>query len=388
LIGLDVKSPARLALALALVLASCGSGDAPPTPAPSRDLGSGPTVFALLADHRLVAVAPRAPAVGGEVRLPGTGTSTEVAAHVVAIDPQRRLLRVLGDHDSVTTVDTRTLTVLGTWTLPAGIAYRALAVGSVSGDVFAFGDRAEDGGHSPWLTRLSADGTVKGTGRLRPAAAHDWAIYAAAIAADERYAVVSYHGADTTGADVVRLDGPTPQDCAAPGTNAASAPGPAAPTSTDATGCIAEIHGAVIVSSGRVWGTTGDGAVLVNVDPVSLQPRRLDPALPGNHLMEFAVDPAGPVYAIGSCLYSGGLSRLDLGATQARVLAPPMSLPQRPDLCGERIAVGPAGLLAITRGPETSGSSRPVGILLVDGATGHVRATVPTEVAPIDVAVS
>jgi hypothetical protein len=136
-----------------------------------------------------------------------------------------------------------------------------------------------------------------------------------------------------------------------------------------------------------VWGTTGDGAVLVSVDPVSLQPRRVDPALPGNHLMEFAVDPAGPVYALGSCLYSGGLSRLDPGTTQARVLATPAPLPQRPELCGERIAVGPAGLLAITRGPSVSGSSTPVGIAFVDGATGQVRATVPTKIAPIDVVV-
>lgn len=330
-------------------------------------------MFAVLADRRLVAVSPGSAVAGGEVRLPGTGTSTEVAAHVVALDPGRRLLRVLVDHETVVSVDARTLAVRDSWTLPAGTAYRTLAVGPVSGDVFAFGDRAEDGGHSPWLVRLSADGTVRGSWRLRPAAAHDWTPYAAAIAADERYAVVSYHGANTTGADVVRLDGPVPQDCTSP--------------RTAVTGCIAEIHGAVIVSTGRVWGTTGDGAVLVSVDPVSLQPRRLDPALPGNHLMEFAVDPAGPVYALGSCLYSGGLSRLDPGAARAHVLAPPMSLPQRPDLCGERIAVGPAGLLAITRGPSISGSSGPSGIVFVDGATGQVRATAPTPVAPIDVVV-
>jgi hypothetical protein len=363
LIGLNVK---RLAIALAFVLASCGSSGSPSRPAPSRDLGTGPTVFALLADRRLLAVSPVTAAVGGELRLPGAGA--DASAHVVAIDPARRLLRVLlpgsEDRGTVATVDARTLAVRATWTLPVGIRHRTLVVGPVSGDVFAFGDRDEDGGQSPWLTRISADGTARGSWRLRPSSAHNWAPYAAAVAADERYAVVSYHGSDTTGADIVRLDGQVPQGCAA--STVANA------------GCIAEIHGAVSANAGRVLGTTGDGTVLVSVDPFGRQPRRLNPGLPGNHLMEFAVDPAGPVYAVGSCLYSGGLSRLDAGAVDALVLAVPMPAPQRPDLCGERIAVGPAGLVAITWRRS---------IVFVDGATGHVRATVPAPVAPVDIVV-
>lgn len=352
--GLNVKS---LAIALTLALASCGGGP------PPRELGAGPIVFALLADRRLVAVSPAMAAVVGEVRLPGAGT--DAAAHVVAFDARRRLLHVLlpgsGEPDTVTSVDARTLAVRDTWTLPAGIRYRTLVVGPLSGEVFAFGDRADDGGRSPWLS------TGKGNWRLRPSAAHTWTPYAAAVAADERLAVVSYHGPDTTGADLVRLDGPEPQGCATAG--------------VASTGCVADIHGAVSVDAGRVWGTTGDGGVLVSVDPATRQPRRLNPGLPGNHLMEFAVDPAGPVYAVGSCLYSGGLSRLDPGATDAHVLAPPEPLPDRPDLCGERIAVGPAGLVAITRGRSIAG------IVLVDGATGQVRATVPTSAEPIDVAI-
>ncbi len=324
-------------------------------------------MYALLADRRLLAVSPATASVAGEVRLPGT--ADDAPAHVVAFDPRGRLLFVLL-RDVVAAVDARTLAVRATWTLPAGVQYRTIAVGPAGGDVFAFGDRDEDGGRSPWLTRLDASGAVKGTWRLRRSEARTWTPYAAAVAADEGYAVVSYHGPDTTGADIVRLDDPARPGCAASGS-----------------GCIAEIHGTVEVSNDRVWGTTGDGAVIVSVDPAGLERRRFDPGLPGNHLMEFAVDPAGPVYALGSCLYSGGLSRLDPGAETAKVLAPPATLPQRPGLCGERIAAGPAALVAIARGPSLGRPRPPVGLIFVEGTTGHVRATVPTPVTPVDVVV-
>lgn len=369
--------------AVALVLTACVSSatpPTPPTPAVSHNLGTGPAVFALLADGRLLVASPVDAAISREVRLARSarGAGEPDFAHVLALDARRRVLHVLldvaGAGGVVVTVDARTLVVRGTWALPAGIRHRSLAVGPASGAILVFGDRAEAGGRSPWLTRLSVAGAVVGSWRLRPADGRDWRPYAAAVSADERFSVVSYHGERTTGADIVGLDGPERRPCRQPVPAGA--------------GCLAEVHGSVAVSGGRVLATTGDGGFLVSVDPVRLDHRRLDVGLSGNHLMEFAVDPAGSVHALGSCRYAGGLSRLRADGSAPHVLSVPSPAPQRPHLCGERLSAGPAGLVAIARGPVSAGSSSlPAGIDLLDGDTGRVIGTVSTPAAVVDVVV-
>jgi hypothetical protein len=197
------------------VLASCGSAP-PPLPSPS--------VFAFLADGRLVAIDPSHPAIDREVRL--TATDDDAAVHLLALDPGRHRLALLSP-STVTIVDARTLVPRAARPLPDGLRYRTLAVEPATGDVLAFGDRAEDGGRSPWLTRVTADGAVAGSWRLRPSGGRTWAPYAAA--AGDGLAVVSYHGPDTTGADVVRLDDPGRPRCPPSG----------------GLGCLPEVHGAV-----------------------------------------------------------------------------------------------------------------------------------------------
>jgi hypothetical protein len=100
--------------------------------------------------------------------------------------------------------------------------------------------------------------------------------------------------------------------------------------------------------------------------------------------MEISVDPDGVVFALGSCGYSGGLSRLD---PAPHVLAASAPLPARPAVCGERIAAGAGGLVAVARGPGLDDAGPPPGIVLIDGRTGLVRATVGTPSVPVDVVV-
>lgn len=87
------------------------------------------------------------------------------------------------------------------------------------------------------------------------------------------------------------------------------------------------------------------------------------------------------LFAVGSCLYSGGLSRVAVTGGAARVLAAPRPGPGAScgDVCGERIAVTPdGGLIALVADRK---------LRLVDGQTGAVRRVVDLPAAAVDVLV-
>jgi hypothetical protein len=195
--------------------------------------------------------------------------------------------------------------------LDRAITCRSLALSPRTGRIFLFGNRPEQGGQSLLVTVLDpASGRRLGGWVARPANGHTWLPHQGIVTADERRLLVSYHGPDTTGADVLTLAGGRLIRCAG------------APSWG---GCLQGVHGDVITATeDRVLAATGDAQRVEELTLDGRIIRQWDSALPGNHLMELGLDiRAGRLYAIGSCGYAGGLSTIDLHTGQVRRLASP-----------------------------------------------------------------
>jgi hypothetical protein len=129
-----------------------------------------------------------------------------------------------------------------------------------------------------------------------------------------------------------------------------------------------------VALEGGVVATGGDQAIL-HVDASADVTQRWRSRLHLNHLMRLAYDAATRrVFALGSCLYAGGLARIDLdgGLRWRRGLADG----GRPSLCGERIAAG-GGLVVLTRGPEGAGGGESE-ITVVDAGAGPCEPGCPS----------
>jgi hypothetical protein len=285
-----------------------------------------------------------------------------------------------GGPDRLDLVDTGTFSVHAALPLEPGLGHRGLVVGARTGRVYLFGNRTEPDGVSAWLIVLDPTGHRVGSWQLYPAEGRHWVVYAGAVSPDERHAVVSYHGEDTSGADVLGW------------TSGAWAACP--PTAADRSdGCVADIHGRVVPTAAGFVAATGDPATMLRVDYRGAVVGRWNPELPGNHLMEFDLDPAQTAaYPVGSCGYAGGLSRIDLRRGRVRVLVPPAAPgagiggAARVGVCGEAVAAS-GDLLAVARRERPVPQRKPGAILLVDPATGRVLHTTATSAEPVDLVI-
>lgn len=380
-------------LLVALAVAACtGDGGKPGGGPPARsrtDSPSGATaaaparVVVLLADKRVVALggarlnpvwttrlgSPSGRQVigrylawgrGGEldVLVPGAGTS----GRLIVLDPTTGRRRA-------------------DWELPRGVAYRSLTVGTRTGAVYLFGNRARGRaslgpGQEAVVTVLDpASGRVIRTWTARPADGRHWSVYRGEVSADEQRLFLSYHGPDTTGIDWFRLRGRTLTRCRPPSLDVA---------------CI-DSHGAFTPYGRGLLVATG----LNTIEHVDLRGnliRRYDTGLIGNHLMEFALDGERKrLFAAGPCGYVGGMSRVDLRSGRIDKLAPRLpdarttdSLPKN-GVCGERISwlgQGRVVLFRVANAVPEPGSS--ASVLALDASTGDVVASHPST-APLDV---
>jgi hypothetical protein len=218
--------------------------------------------------------------------------------------------------------------VAARYVLPAARRYAALV--RVRETLYAFGN---DMRRRAIVVRVPiAGGEVRTLLRGRVAFVYD-----GAVDARGRFAIVSYHGARSTGADVVALR-------------------PGGPTCTTGPsrweGCL-EVHGAVYVRGGRVVATYGgDGVRVVRLDGGIV--RSIPVQLEGNHFMAMAITQAGVAILPGSCDYGGGIATVDLATGAERFVVPPP--PRLADRtfgsaagCGDGVALGPASLVAITQ---------------------------------------
>jgi hypothetical protein len=152
-------------------------------------------------------------------------------------------------------------------------------------------------------------------------------------------------------------------------------------------------HGNFALMGDRILATTG-GPSIEEFDRKGQRIRVIDTGLTGNHLMEFSVDDKQVLYAAGSCMYSGGLTRVELSpGTTPRILSPSGNwngrFPQPQwEVCGERISVASSGTwlaLAALRNGVSPSSARPGTILIVDARTGAILRSLATSSEVVDV---
>jgi hypothetical protein len=329
-------------------------------------------LVALLADGQLVGgttagIRERVSLAESELR--------PVSRRLIAQVPGRRLLAVLVPRRrEVVLVTLHGLRIRARIRLPADRGTRAAVVAAPEPDrVVVAGDRpTRAGGRMPvgWVVDVPSREVVA-RWQVPRAPDRNWTVLDAAAARDARRLYLTYHGgcgarrprACTTGADVISWTDGRPL-CEA----RASA------------GCIPEIHGEVAALDGGVVGTGGVPVVL-RAAPNARVMRRWRSRLRRNHLMRLAYDETTRrIFTLGSCLYAGGLERIDLdGGPRWRRGYPTGG---RRSLCGERVAAR-EGVVVLTKGPEGGGGESE--ITVVDAESGAVRGRLPVGAPVTDV---
>ena len=225
---------------------------------------------------------------------------------------------------------------------------------SRAGVVHLLGDR----GGAPLLVSLR-DGVLSEPIEIRPADGRDWSMSGAALSSDDRRLAVSYHGRNSTGADIVDLASGTREPCPRPARLA----------------CLSMVHGTAAFAGGTLVGTAGV-ADLVVYRRNGRRHRFVETRLPRNHLMAMGRDPStGTIVAAVDCTVGRAVSIVNLARGSARV---------RRSACGDAVAV--SGGVAVIAGTDRSlrGRTRPA-VHLVDARTGRRLHAVRT-FSPIAVA--
>jgi hypothetical protein len=361
-----IRMPAAVALALAASACTVGEERSAEMPRPASESA----VFAVLADRTLVQVSPTSRkltvrrSLGPRSPLAGFG-------RFLALSGDSRQLFVLtpsapGKGQEVRILDRVSLRLIKRVPLEGRAVFRVIAVGSRTGLLYLFGNRPVGrGAEDAVVALLDAEVGKLRTTIVRHAAGHDWWIFDGAVSPDESRLYVSYHGGCgpkgpelcTSGADWITVAGVRLVRCAR-----RSIPG---------NGCLVRVHGGVEAVDGGALGASGEGPIFEISDSGSVVAAQ-QTRLPGNHLMEFALDGRRErVYAVGQCYYTGGVSVLDLSSQRTRVLSH--------EVCGERIAIG-GQLVAVAEQARADPLGVPSRIALVDAATGSTSyVTVPIE---------
>lgn len=364
-------------LGLTAALLLCASGAADGSTWAARP---APDLYALSAANQLVG-ATASGRVAVRRQLAPARTPTSPSARL-ALDRGRLFVLVRRDTtpDRLVVLDAVTARVIVSRRLPQD--FRARVLVARNGRVFIVGNRrvrrVAPGLFEEDSLVLEADrnGRVLRSFTVRAANGRDWWVTSAALSPDGRRLAVSYHGGCgqqapnlcTGGADVVDLTEGARQPCVEPYAGS---------------GCV-EAHGHVEFYDDSLLVATGSEEIQV-VGGKSLNTR-----LGNSHVMDFALDRARrELVAAGPCQHLGGLSVVSLDSGVTRVLVAPArsSTPRLPTarVCGSRVALLPS-VIATT--PTSIAVAQPRGagrVLLVDRATGRVRARVSLRGEPVDV---
>ena len=230
LVGAAAAMTPRMVLLMLLLGMAAGCtllrGRHAPVPAtsspPSTPASRTTTIVTLLADnHLLVATADPARVVA-DLRL-GPAPEPLGVSHAMALTADGSTLYLLVPRgadqprapDQLVTFDLATRQVRARHPLDAATSYRSLALGPRSGQLYLFGNRHQAAGQAAVVAMVDpAAGTVRSRWTIRPAGGRTWLVYRGVVSDDERHLVVSYHGPDTTGADVLTKKGDRLARCA------------------------------------------------------------------------------------------------------------------------------------------------------------------------------
>jgi hypothetical protein len=358
-----MRSRAAGCLLVAAIALATGSSSPSATPYAER-------IWVLFRDNRLVVLDAKSGRVVARRSLAQRPGGALTSRPRLAFSPDGRRLYALVDAepDKVAVLDVRVFRrATRRANLEPGIRYRALALAG-DGTFYVAGNRPRSVGSDAVLTRVAPNGQSE-TVTVREGQPHDWFVYSAALSADGRRLLLSYHGGCgdgpvecTGGADVVetatlrRCDGQASRE----------------------SGCLGDVHGSV--------GRHGDGWIAARGEPpvgildhagrtVSMVDTKLN-----THLMDFAL--AEPtVYALADCFKGTGVRAVSLADGSARAFAPR-------SVCGSGIAVGTASVAVIRRevnAPLVPRHQR--GVVVLNRRSGRIVRVVGTRSTPLDVMV-
>lgn len=352
-----------LQIAGLVLLAGCSTGD-------ERTSVQDSKLLALLTDGRLVSATPEE--IHEHVVLTRARLKP-LSRRLIAVTPDGRTVGVLllrrerADAD-VAILSVRGLRVRARAALPIGRGVRALAiVAPARHRLVVLGERAVgDGQRLPlgWIIDVPSGRLVERwafpSNLTRQADVID-----ASAAPDGRRLYLSYHG----GADVIDWESGAPL--------CGDQERPRSP-------CIVPFHGEVAATADGVLGTGADDQTLLKATTDGRIVERWHTGLARNHLMRLSYDASdNTAYALGSCLYTGGLARIDLarGLRWRRGMGN-IGNSGPPALCGERSAAG-GYLIALSRGPEFEGEGRSH-LTFVDADKGKVQARLSVSAPAVD----
>jgi len=211
--------------------------------------------------------------------------------------------------DVVLMLEARTLRPRCRFPLPKGIRYRAVA--TAQDRVFAFGNRAAGDGRTSALYSLIEPGSGAWETQVVRHRSQDWFVQWGVASSDGHSAILTYHGADTTGADLVRLEGSDDGMSGRPK-------------------YVGEVHGAAEPNGDAFIATNGSDLIRLDGAMTATEPFKV-PA-DGVHLMHFALNAAGSAAYVSSCGNTPSVHRLDLETRELRRT-------RTGDYCGEVLGV-------------------------------------------------
>jgi hypothetical protein len=270
---------------------------------------------------------------------------------------------------------TRDLRVRKVIQLPKHWSPRAITVGPKTGRLYiAYNvETLKRGRHDPLrsarLAVFAADaGRRLSDTLLRPNGGRSWLVWSVAVDPAERRAYVTYHGSDTTGLDVARINGARIVNC---------------PVQRGArSGCWTHPHGLAVAGDDDVVAATGSPTVEV-YDTSGTLVRSLDTGLEGNHLMGFELDRAGDrLFAIGSCGYVPGFAVVSFSTGVRQLLTKSRSI------CAETLSfAGGDVVIAGQTALPVPAPYREGRLLRIDARRGKVTGSRGTPSDPTDVLV-
>jgi hypothetical protein len=290
---------------------------------------------------------------------------------------------------SVMVIDAQSFRTRCSYPLEPGIRYSGLLLGR-SGMFYAYGARRVGPGRWDAVLTIgdARTGELKSTHTLRDAErgtptfwGKNWSVYWAALSADERRLLVSYHGGDTTGADWFRLSptfgisagGMAERRCVD------RAPRwPCGPGRTD----VPRVHGAVTAVGAGFVGATGTNDLL-ELDRRGQPIGRLQVRENTSHLMDFALDDDRRRVYVSSCARRPTIQRFDLERGR-RASVPSGSFCGRPlAIYGDRLLFLAA--LRVSRSGYPTTATEELRLVDLEERDGGRR--VPRSASPVDAVV-
>jgi hypothetical protein len=200
----------------------------------------------------------------------------------------------------------------------------------------------------------------------------DWQIADVGVAADDSFAVVTYHGVNTTGADVIPLGDGEAISCT--------------PTTSVTAGCIEVIHGAVEMLASGFIAALGTPPQIGRFDARGKSRARWNVGLPDAHVTEFALYQNSAI-VLERCAKGGGMAEVRISDGRVQILhraavSPAATLIPPNAVCGERISAGRNLIVVAKRGLPRG----PLALMFLE-RNGRVAKQVALAVAPLDVLV-